>query len=105
MTNARQELEKMLAGRTVAYGWVAQQNWRVSGPRVEFRSDAEFRAALPTLDFEYNEGYGSQELYGYVVFTDGTWLSRGEYDGSEWWQDNRCPDEASVFAWMTESRG
>lgn len=44
------------------------------------------------LDFEYDDGYGGQELYGLVWFTDGTWLTRGEYDGSEWWQHHKCPE-------------
>lgn len=40
---------------------------------------------------QYNSGYGHQELFGDVVFKDGTWLSRGEYDGSEWWHYNIKP--------------
>ncbi|QNI21485.1 hypothetical protein [Salmonella phage 3sent1] len=30
-------------------------------------------------------------LYGNVWFTDGTWLERGEYDGSEWWEYKATP--------------
>jgi len=47
---------------------------------------------LNSLDFEYDDGYGSQNLYGTVWFENGTWLSRGEYDGSEWWEHNELPD-------------
>jgi hypothetical protein len=46
---------------------------------------------LMILDFEYDNGYGGQELFGYVVFKDNTWLERGEYDGSEWWEYQKCP--------------
>lgn len=46
---------------------------------------------LNSLDFNYNNGYGGQELYGTVWFENGTWLSRGEYDGSEWWELNETP--------------
>ena len=46
---------------------------------------------LNNLDFEYNSGYGGQELFGTVWFNDGTWADRGEYDGSEWWNYNWCP--------------
>lgn len=42
---------------------------------------------------EYYPGYGLQELYGVVVYTDGTWLSRWEYDGSEGWEKNSLPQE------------
>ena len=41
----------------------------------------------------YDEGYGMQELYGYVVFKDNTWLERYEYDGSERWVLCKCPQE------------
>ena len=40
---------------------------------------------INNLDFEYNNGFGSQELFGTVWFNDNTWLERKEYDGSEWW--------------------
>lgn len=38
------------------------------------------------LDVDYSDGFGGQELFGKVFFTDGSWLERGEYDGSEWWE-------------------
>lgn len=47
---------------------------------------------LTKLHFEYDNGFGGQELFGEVVFNDGTWLERGEYDGSEWWDFKKCPD-------------
>jgi hypothetical protein len=37
-------------------------------------------------DVTYHDGYGRQYLYGTVMFTDGEWLERREYDGSEWWE-------------------
>lgn len=40
----------------------------------------------------YNGGYGSQELYGIIWFKDGSWLERGEYDGSEWWEYKTTPE-------------
>lgn len=33
----------------------------------------------------YDAGFGQQELYGEIFWTDGTWSERQEYDGSEWW--------------------
>lgn len=38
------------------------------------------------LDFKYYSGYGAQTVYGTVWLTEGRWLTRGEYDGSEWWE-------------------
>lgn len=37
-------------------------------------------------EIQYYDGFGIQELYGYVVFNDNTWLEREAYDGSEWWE-------------------
>lgn len=46
---------------------------------------AEFEALA---DVEYHSGYGGQEVASdlEVHFSDGGFLSRGEYDGSEWWE-------------------
>ncbi len=45
----------------------------------------EFEEFMNKLDFEYDAGYGMQYLDGIVWLENGTWLERGEYDGSEWW--------------------
>ena len=50
------------------------------------------KEVLPLFNFKYDNGYGGQFLFGYIWYTDGTWSSRSEYDGSEWWQYNECPD-------------
>ncbi len=47
---------------------------------------------LSDLDFQYDSGYGGQNLFGTIWYTDGTWSERGEYDGSEWWDYNQCPN-------------
>jgi hypothetical protein len=46
---------------------------------------------LPLLDFDYDSGFGSQELYGTIWFADGSWATRDEYDGSEWWGHRTPP--------------
>jgi len=53
---------------------------------------------LPLADVEYSSGYGGQEAPGdlVVVFVDGSWLSRGVYDGSEWWVHNLIPQPQDV---------
>lgn len=43
-------------------------------------------------EVDYYSGYGMQIIYGYVWFKDGTWLERGEYDGSEWWEYKATPE-------------
>lgn len=52
----------------------------------------EYKEFLKLLDFEYDSGYGGQELFGTIWYKDGTWSCRGEYDGSEWWYHSQCPE-------------
>ena len=59
--------------------------------KVEYSAE-DFEKFLTSLDFTYNHGYGAQELFGNVWFNDGTWLSRSEYDGAEWWNLIACPE-------------
>jgi hypothetical protein len=51
----------------------------------------EYEHFLSLLNFEYDEGYGSQKLFGFIWYKDGTWSDRGEYDGSEWWSYQKIP--------------
>jgi hypothetical protein len=44
------------------------------------------------LDFEYDQGFGAQHLHGTVWLTNHRWLTRGEYDGSEWWDLHVYPE-------------
>lgn len=41
-------------------------------------------------DAEYSSELGSQQVASdlVIVFSDGTFMDRGEYDGSEWWEIN-----------------
>ena len=41
---------------------------------------------IDKIDITYDSGYGTQAIFGFIVFKDDTWLSRREYDGSEWWE-------------------
>ena len=53
--------------------------------------EEEFLNKLESID--YYDGYGIQELFGYVAFKDGTWLERYEYDGFEKWIHFEFPQE------------
>ena len=53
--------------------------------------------SLEGFDFDYDNDYGMQILYGTVYCRNKTngfpvWLTRGEYDGSEWWNVNVIPE-------------
>ena len=47
---------------------------------------------LVMADFDYDSGYGCEEiLRSLVVVGEDWWLAREEYDGSEWWSYNEKP--------------
>jgi len=58
---------------------------------------AEWCQFMNAIDRNYNSGFGIQELSGVLWFTDGTWATRGEYDGSEWWEHHRKPSFDIMF--------
>lgn len=43
-------------------------------------------------NYNYDSWYGGQELFWEIVFNDGTWLERWEYDGSEWREYKKTPE-------------
>lgn len=51
----------------------------------------EYEQFVNSLDFEYDSGFGLQELFGMVWFKNGAWAERSEYDGSEWWTTRSRP--------------
>lgn len=55
-------------------------------------TEEEYLNFLSELDFNYENGYGCQNLFGTIWCNNGMWFSRGEYDGSEWWKLNSYPE-------------
>lgn len=48
--------------------------------------------AKPMLDFEFDTGYGCQEVEPDLMLVGRDfWLERGTYDGSEWWEFKQQP--------------
>lgn len=54
-------------------------------------SCTDLQMFLQAIDYEYDNGFGGQLVFGTIWYTDGTWSERGEYDGSEWWEYKSCP--------------
>ena len=54
------------------------------GEPIPMMKVTEFMAMC---NFEYDSGYGGQIIQSnlMIVFSDGSFMTRGEYDGSEWW--------------------
>lgn len=87
MRNARTELIEYVGDKIVDSGYIYIESFsKASKIKVTFDSHIQYLNALDKLDIEYDNGYGSQELFGMVLFTDKSWISREEYDGSEWWE-------------------
>ena len=55
-------------------------------------SPIDYDVFLSQIDIEFDGGFGSQEVFGYTWYDDGTWSERHEYDGSEWWEYKKTPD-------------
>ena len=99
MTNAKEELLKLLEGKakvkcaTITKGY--QYDYEEPCLKFELKvnhTEEEFQSFLESLNFDYDSGFGGQELFGTVWLEDGTWCTRGEYDGSEWWEHNQLPE-------------
>ena len=67
------------------------QKWSNTDLKCDYTPE-EYKQFLEKLDFEYDNGFGLQQLFGVVWFEDGTWATRGEYDGSEWWEVHEIPE-------------
>ena len=96
MINARKELEEILQAKAVVKCALISngRSWDDEQKNIVLKvnhNDFDYENFLNELDFDYDDGWGGQELYGTVWLSDNTWLERGEYDGSEWWEHNILP--------------
>ena len=92
--NAKQELLNVIKDNKIKCAIISfgydEDDTNVKVLKVN-HTERDYQGFLLSLDFNYDSGYGGQELFGTVWLEDGTWLSRGEYDGSEWWIHNVLP--------------
>jgi hypothetical protein len=90
MVNAKKEILDHIGEREVDCIKIAfvERNWEIDKKDkvIKFNS-------IDELDFEYDDGYGTKSLFGFIWYTDGTWSERGEYDGSEWWEHKEIPSK------------
>ena len=97
MKNAKEELlDKMPINAVIKEAFIWHGDDYYTNKRYfvlkEDYTEEDYDTFMNSLDFNYDNGFGGQEVYGVVVFTDGTWLERHEYDGSEWWEYKKTPD-------------
>lgn len=55
-------------------------------------SAKDFEVFKNALDTDYDNGFGGQEVFGFIVLNDTNWIERHEYDGSEWWEYKEMPN-------------
>jgi len=92
--NAKVELIEVLEGKAqVKCAEITKNDGRFT-LKVNHTKE-KYKEFLNELNFNYDSGYGVQKIFGTVWLTDGTWCTRGEYDGSEWWIHNRLPEVPS----------
>lgn len=89
MINAKEELIEHVKDRVVKFIYIKYGDRYEDDGLNTIKGTIE--DCLPLLDFNYDDGYGGQELFGHIWYEDGTWSERGEYDGSEWWDHKAVP--------------
>ena len=105
-TNAKEEFLQAIGTRPVKCATITytpNMLWKEDAPSNAFitlkvgYNETAWEEFLEALDFNYDAGYGGQELYGTVWFSSSNeWMERREYDGSEWWEvmgKPEIPDE------------
>jgi len=96
MENAKKELLSILNGRVIkcakiTYGDEDYGDTKQILLKTGYTTE-DYDFFLKELDFMYDDGFGCQELFGVVWLEDHEWITRREYDGSEWWEINALPD-------------
>lgn len=92
--NAKQELLDIITSRNLTILKI-----KITYTHINLDDNTTITKDITTLDdlnFDYDAGYGSQELFGIVYCKNSNnrpvWLTREEYDGSEWWDINTIPE-------------
>lgn len=103
MINAKEELLEVLkrSGKSIEDIEFAGLRYDCNPEEVDLGCVTEnTNFLLKSLDFLYDEDYGTQHIYGYILFRDGSWLERGEYDGAEWWKFMIPPTKESIESYI-----
>jgi hypothetical protein len=103
LTNLLEETLECLADNKLSPSdvlWVGM----LDGAKSVAATWAEFEPIAAGVN--YDSGYGCNEIpEGLVVVGSDWWLSRGEYDGSEWWDFNRKPERPVTLIGATLKLG
>lgn len=96
MANAKEEFIEHIKGRKVLCAFIEFGCNYSEDPKQRHvlkkgYTDSDLSCFLNNLNFEYDDSFGTQELYGTIWYSDGTYSDRREYDGSEWWEHQVIP--------------
>lgn len=100
MTNSRREFMDALQIESVGCpskcyevlcSWIAfEKNYGPDKDNMIYlkkgHTPREYEEFLSIIDRDYDSGYGTQLLFGCIWLTNGEWIIRHEYDGSEGWE-------------------
>jgi len=97
MINAKEELLKILMFKKPVCAYITHVPFDEKYGPISFAlkkgySQEDWEQFLTQLDFEYDNGYGTQELFGTIWMSNEVWLDRHEYDGSEYWEWQAIPE-------------
>ena len=106
--NARQEFTIEITGKTVIAAVIHHEEayiikcTAILFPR--YTSD-EYETFFNSLNFDYDSGYGGQELFGVIWYADSTWSERYEYDGKECWIHREYPNVVEIINYYKNIEG
>lgn len=95
MQNAKSEFLEQIKNRGLVcakliLGDVYSDDRKVFALKQKY-TESDLESFLKSIDFLYDNGFGGQELFGFIWHTDTTWSERYEYDGAESWDYKEIP--------------
>ena len=81
---------------SIKYISVKDSDWKDDAKLYEIKIDDFIKFAK---SYNYDEGFGSAEVNKTlrIVFYDDSFLERGEYDGSEWWEYKKLEKPIEMY--------
>ncbi len=93
--NAKEEFSSVVKNKSITCAYLYNEDR--DGITKEFilkkwYTEDEYNTFLKLLDFRYDNWYGWQNLFWNIWLEDWTRFDRWEYDWSEWWSFQKCPE-------------
>jgi hypothetical protein len=99
--NAKEEFLKEIEGKELVCAKIGVEDRNDYSKKIwhtlkDSYTKEDFDEFCSKLDFEYDDGYGGQELFGVILFKD-SYSDRYEYDGSESWDYHKIPTVQEIL--------